>query len=155
MYSFGRRKAYNPFIGEFKKEEIDKGLYRFHDVVPCAILEIEVSKQQYGNAERLIDHFICNRDLYKYNYRGLLHSLINKEQCNDNRFLCSEFVYYILNESDIADFKIPRNLVRPQNLLALESKRIYKGNLKKLKYYNNYSENEINMRKLSTAYEKC
>lgn len=134
MYSFGRRNTYNPFIGRFRKENINEGVYKFCNILPGAIIEIEVSKQQYKKAKLLLEHFISNGDLYKYNYKGIVHSLLNKEACSDNRFLCSEFVYYILKESGIADLKISRNLVRPQSLLDdIKGKIIYEGNLKEIK----------------------
>jgi len=66
-----------------------------------------------------------------------VHSLINKPIYSDYRFLCSEFVYYILNEIGIADLKLSRNLVRPQSLLNIEVKIIFKGNLKEIKIPDN------------------
>lgn len=130
MYSFGRKYAYNPFIGRFKREEINEGLNKLHKYLPCLILRIEVSKEDYEKVEGSIKHFISNRYRLKYNYLGLLHGLFNKSGCFKDRFLCSEFVYYILKENGIADFGRPGNLVRPQDLLSLKGKIIYKGNLK-------------------------
>ncbi|WP_228107927.1 hypothetical protein [Terrisporobacter petrolearius] len=154
MYSFGRRNTYNPFIGRFRKEDINEGVYKFCNILPGAIIEIEVSKQKYEKAKLLLDHFISNSDIYKYNYKGLVHSLLNKAVCSDNRFLCSEFVYYILNESGVADLKISRNLVRPQSLLNIEGKMIYKGDLKEIKLPENklYIEG-IRAGRMSVIYE--
>lgn len=128
MYSFGRRRVYNPFIGRFVKESMYDGLYKLHDSSPCKILEIEVSEEQYVKAEKIIRHFISNSCIYKYNYIGLLYNLLNKETLN-NRFMCSEFVYYVLRESGIIDFNVPKNLVRPSDLLSLESTTLYQGNV--------------------------
>ncbi|MBN7772276.1 hypothetical protein [Clostridium aminobutyricum] len=154
MYSFGRRNTYNPFIGRFRKEDINEGVYKFCNTLHGAIIEVEVSKQQYEKAKVILDHFISNSHLYKYNYNGLVHSMLNKPVCNDYSFLCSEFVYHILKESGIADLKISRNLVRPQNLLNIEGRMIYKGNLKKIKLSeNNLYANEIGTRRLSAIYE--
>ena len=133
MYSFGRKTWNNPFVGRFKKENVNEGLYQYCNTIPAAIIEIEVSKQQYDSAKALLDCFISNSDLYKYNYLGLFYNILNKPLYRENRFLCSEFVYHILKESNIADFNISRNLVRPQSLLKLEGRMIYRGNLKKFK----------------------
>ncbi len=133
MYSFGRRNTYNPFIGRFKKEDINEGVYKLCNTLPGAIIEIEVSIEEYNKVKELLEHFIANSHLYKYNYKGLLHSLLNKPAYSDYSFLCSEFVYHILKESGIADLKISRNLVRPQNLLNIEGNMFYKGNLKAVK----------------------
>ncbi len=55
----------------------------------------------------------------------------------ENRFLCSEFVYYILNESGIIDFNISRNLVKPQDFLKVDGKIVYQGNLREIRPSNN------------------
>lgn len=138
MYSFGRRNMYNPFIGRFRKEDINEGVYKLCEALPGAIIEVEVSKQQYQKAKIILDHFISNSHLYKYNYNGLVHSMLNKPACNDYSFLCSEFVYYILKESGIADLKISRNLVRPQSLLNIKGRIIYKGDLKEIELCKNW-----------------
>jgi ribosomal protein L31E len=155
MYSFGRRKTYNPFVGRFKKEEMNEGIYKTSNTLPGAVIEVQVSKQQYEKTKELIEHFINNSNTYKYNYMGLVYCLLNRTSYRDDKFLCSEFVYYILNESDIADLKIPRNLVRPQSLLNIEGKVIYNGNLKELKPAANVNMNkqEIKVRRLSEIYE--
>lgn len=154
MYSFGRRNTYNPFIGRFRKEDINEGIYKFCDTLPGAIIEVEVSREQHEKAKALLEHFITNSKLYKYNYKGLLHSLLNKPACSEDRFLCSEFVYHILNESGIADFKISRNLVRPQSLLKLEGRMIFKGNLKDIKAQNsNWYTKVIITRGMVVIYE--
>lgn len=132
MYSFGRRNTYNPFIGRFRKENVNESVYKLCKTLPGAIIELEVSKQQYERAKALLDHFISNSHLYKYNYKGLWCGLFNKPVYSENRFLCSEFVYHLLKESGIADLEISRNLVRPQSLLNIEGKIIYKGNLKEI-----------------------
>ncbi|MPW25384.1 hypothetical protein GC105_06245 [Alkalibaculum sp. M08DMB] len=135
MYSFGRKKVYNPFVGCFRKESIHTGLYKIYDTSPCKIIEIEVTKEQYEKACALVDHFITNDKIYKYNYMGLIFNLLNKATFN-NRFLCSEFVYHILKESDIIDFNVPKNLVRPMNFASMQGKVIYRGEINNLGYIN-------------------
>ncbi len=134
MYSFGRKFTFNPFIGVFRKEEIDKGAYRVSPTVPSVIIEIQVSKEQYEKVKEILECFIANSSHYKYNYIGLLHNLLQKSVCYENKFLCSEFVYYILNESGIVDFNKSRNLVRPENFLNVEGKIIFEGDLKTIEF---------------------
>lgn len=130
MYSFGRKWTHYPFIGRFRSERINEGVYKLHKVLPGLVMEIEVSQEQYEMASKVIQHFISNSKLYKYNYRGLINGILNREVCYENRFLCSEFVYYVLHKSGIVDFHISRNLVKPQSLLQINGKIIFKGNLK-------------------------
>jgi len=132
LFSFGRKYTYNPFLGRFKKEDINEGIYKFCKVLPGVIIKVEVSKNQYKKTVNLLNNFMINSSRYKYNYRGLFHSLFNKPVYYDNRFLCSEFVYYILKEAGIVDFQISGNLVRPQNLMDLKGNIIYKGDLKEV-----------------------
>ncbi|ABR49086.1 conserved hypothetical protein [Alkaliphilus metalliredigens QYMF] len=151
MYSFGRKYTYNPCLGRFKQENINEGIYKFHKTLPGVIMEVEVSKEEYKKANSLIDHFISNSNLYKYNYKGLFPILFSGKEPCDNRFFCSEFVYYILKESGIADLQIARNTVRPQDLLNIRSKFIYMGNLKGMSSSNiNHNTNEIEIKSAGT-----
>lgn len=154
MYSFGRKHTYNPFIGRFRKETFDQGAYKLCKTLPGAIMEIEVSKEQYEKVKALLGDFIANEDLYKYNYIGLFHGLFEREAYDDHRFLCSEFVYYLLKESNIVDFKIPRNLVRPQNFLRIQGKIIYQGDLKAVRFTDgNWSIDEERIKSFSPVYQ--
>lgn len=138
MYSFGRKYAYFPFIGRFKREQMDRGLYGLQKSLPGIVMEVEVSEKQYNKVKNLLDSFVLNDSYYKYNYLGLVYGLFNMAACCDNRFTCSEFVYYILHQSGITDLKTPGNLVRPQNLLNIRSKVVFEGNLKDFEPQANY-----------------
>src|SRR5690554_6615617 len=70
MYSFARKNTYNPFIGRFRTEELDKGVYGLQKKLPGVVIEIEVTKEQYEKAKKLVDEFVRNIDKYKYNYFG-------------------------------------------------------------------------------------
>ena len=150
MYSFGRKNVRNPFIGRFNQESLDKGVYKLHKVLPGAIVEFEVSKAQYECARKLINHFVENSEIYKYNYIGLIKSVFNMSGCYDHRFLCSEFTYHILKESGVVDLKISRNLVRPQNLYELHGRLIYQGDLK---VYEGRSQQMKGFERMNVIYE--
>ena len=144
MYSFGRKYSYNPFVGRFVKENLNEGVYGRHDNLYGLVMEIEVSREQYDKAENLINEFILDKDLYKYNYIGLINCLLNRGSCKDNRFLCSEFVYYILNKSSIINFNKSGNLVRPQDLINIKGRILFRGNLKNTNWSGKaYNEAEI------------
>lgn len=130
MYSFGRKHTYNPFVGCFVKENLYNGVFRFHNKLKGQVLELNVTEEQYDEATKLLYDFVSNSNYFKYNYLGLINSLLNRESFCDDRFLCSEFVYYVLNKVGIADLDKPRNLVRPQDLLNITSEIVFEGNLK-------------------------
>jgi hypothetical protein len=133
MYSFGRKYALNPFIGGFKMERLNEGVYQFCRSLPGRVIEVEVTPEQYNQAVTLLKQFVDNRSRYQYNYSGLFNSLVNRASYDQNHFLCSEFVYYVLQKIGAADFKLPRNLVRPQSFIQyLNGRTVYQGDLKVL-----------------------
>ncbi len=132
MYSFGRKYTRNPLLGHFKREELHSGLFGLQKELPCKVFEIAVTPTQYYKAKTLLEAFVDEKEKYKYNYMGLLHSFQKKSISYEDRFLCSEFVYHILKESAILDLKMPRNLVRPEHLKQVGWPVYYEGNLKLL-----------------------
>ena len=130
MYSFGRKHTYNPFVGCFVKENLYNGVFRFHNKLKGQVLKLKVTGEQYDEVTKLLYDFVSNSNYFKYNYLGLINSLLNRESFCDERFLCSEFVYYVLNKAGIAELNKPRNLVRPQDLLNITSEIVFEGNLK-------------------------
>ena len=130
MYSFGRKNKLNPFVGCFVKENLNEGVFEMHKNLKGLVIELEVTIKQYNKINELLNEFITNSNSYKYNYFGLIYNLLNIEACRSDRFLCSEFVYYLISESGVVNLNKPRNLIRPQDFLMLNSKILYKGNLK-------------------------
>ncbi len=130
MYSFARKWTFNPFIGGFRKEDLDNGVYRFSRTLPGKVIEIEVSHEDYQMVKKTIREFSENRDKYGYNYLGLIYNFLNISVDVEDRFLCSEFVYHVLNKHEIIDLKKPKALVRPQNFEEVIGKVVYDGDLK-------------------------
>lgn len=132
MYSFGRKYSYYPFLGRFRHEKLDEGLYKRSRRLPGIVLELEVAKESYVQAQRIVQEFIDHSLRYKYNCRGLVFGLINKPTTRSDRFLCSQFVYHVLHGAGIADFGVPENLVKPVDFLKLPARVVYQGDLKRL-----------------------
>lgn len=131
MFSFGRLKPTNPFIGGFKREQIHEGIYKTHTYLPGMVMELEVSSGQYKRIAKQLGKFYQNRCLYSYNYLGIVTNFLGQSHQNNRRFFCSEFVYYILQQNGVCDLNIPRSMVRPQNLANLDGKILFEGNLKR------------------------
>ncbi len=136
MFSFGRRRPGNPFVGCFKRERLDEGIYKNASTLPGIIFGIDVTTEQYARAFDLIVNILLDSHMYRYNCLGLFGNLFHRDHRNDYSFFCSEFVYHILFESGICDLKRPRGLVRPQNLLNISGEIIYMGDLKHYKIKN-------------------
>lgn len=129
MFSFGRRWTRNPFVGCFRREDINEGVYANAAVVPGTVIRIDVTTDQYNAAARLVGDFLLNNHLYGYNYFGLMKQTVGRTHYSEHRFFCSEFVYYILRECGIIARPIPRGHVRPQDFLWV-GEPVFQGDLR-------------------------
>jgi hypothetical protein len=130
MFSFGRRWARNPFVGCFKRERLSDAFYRPYAELPGVVIEIPVSEAQYANAIALLESFLLDGHSYGYNYFGLASSLWGWSHAADRSFFCSEFVYHVLHEIGICNLGKPRGLVCPQDLMGVQGRVVFRGNLK-------------------------
>ena len=127
MYSFGRINPYNPFIGKYIEEHPNKGTYLRFKNTKCIILEVNITNKQYNNAYKIIKYMNSNKNKYKYNITGLLLAAININIKRVDKYYCSEFVRYILKNSNINIGNIPM-IAHPTDFLKLEnSKILYEG----------------------------
>ena len=129
MYSFGRKKPYNPFIGRFVVESADIGTFlRFKDTV-CRVIKVDINDLQYEALCSNIYDMIENKDKYKYNLFGLFLAAFNIHVSFNNKFYCSEFIKYVLNKSDIDVTMIP-DIAHPTAFMSLSDGVMYEGLLK-------------------------
>lgn len=136
MYSFARKHIYNPFNSGFVDEHIETGVFGKDKNVFCSVYAIPVTEQQYQRIQQEIRRFINNRDVYNYNYIGLIGILFGKNISSEKNYFCSQFVSHILQQSGIYLFQKENGLIRPYDFhIRLKDRRIYKG---KLSEYRNY-----------------
>lgn len=133
MFSFGRRWARNPFVGCLLHERIESGLFGNVATMPCVILELTITREQYLEARRITRKMLRRHRTYRYNYFGLLFNAINRGYETKNSFFCSEFVYHILYEAAICDLKMPRSRIHPQDFFLCDCRIVYEGDLKKMR----------------------
>ncbi|MBP3920343.1 MAG: hypothetical protein J6D28_02135 [Bacilli bacterium] len=127
MYSFGRKWAYNPFVGVFVIEDINKGTFKRFKNTTCRVIEISVTEIQYEQVCNKINKMVSECDKYTYNLLGLLLASINIEYHQNNKFYCSEFVRYILTSSNIDTSVIP-NIAHPVDFLNMDNNDVlYEG----------------------------
>ncbi len=130
LYSFGRRNLWMPLIGGFVKEEIDHGVYQKYDT-DCNIFELTVSEEKYRMIEEMIEKFKADYPKYRYNFIGLACMKLDIPFERKWHFVCSQFVAYLLMESDVASFGKSFSLVGPEDFLTISGKeKIYEGLLK-------------------------
>lgn len=129
MYSFSRKYVRNPFFGGFMKECPGMHVFGLFKDVPCAVIAVQVSESQYEQIEEMLRLFKTESERYGYNYFGLLHNLLKLQQKSHRSFFCSEFVYHVLYESRAVNLGLQPCQVRPQDLLFVGGKLVYRGNL--------------------------
>ena len=133
MYSFCRTYKRFPIPATFNKETVGKGVLGMFGYIPCELYEIPVTYEQKKEFELLIEHFKSNRRNYSYNYLGLGSILFNIRYKNKNKFLCSQFAAYILQQIGI-ELKKPVSLCTPEDLRHMPNcNLLYKGDL--IQYY--------------------
>ncbi|MEF2964266.1 hypothetical protein V3851_00360 [Paenibacillus sp. M1] len=98
MYSFGRKHPLLPMFGGFVKENIHS---RVFERATCALYSYSVDEGTYNEMRAYVRRFEENRDLYSYNYLGLLGVILNTELGGENSYFCSQFVSSVFQECGV------------------------------------------------------
>lgn len=86
VYSFGRKRPNNPFIGGFVKEDIKSEFMRRSR---CAIYSYRITELEYQAILCRIKEIEAAKESYKYNFIGLLGVLFQIEINRKDAFFCS------------------------------------------------------------------
>ncbi len=130
MYSFGRINPYNPFIGGFVHEYINKGTFKRFYNTKAKIYSLEVSDKQYEIIKNEIKFIELEKNKYKFNIAGLFAVGFSKKIGGENSFYCAEFVKYLFEKAKIG--MILPEIVRPENFNNRDELiEVYHGFLRK------------------------
>ena len=72
MYSFGRLYPYNPFLGGFVHEGLDRGTFKRFKKTKTKIYSLEIPEEKYDKIEEIIQAVQSKKNAYKFNLIGLL-----------------------------------------------------------------------------------
>lgn len=134
MYSFGRLNPYNPFLGSFIHEYINKGTFRRFKKTKAEVYSLFVTDEQYEKARKIIAYFNENKEKYKFNILGLICVSIHKKFKRKNMFYCAEFVKHVLKVSGISEVNELPEIIKPQDFKEMQGLRLeYEGLLRKYK----------------------
>ncbi|WP_244865242.1 C40 family peptidase [Xylanibacillus composti] len=97
VYSFGRKRPNNPFIGGFVKEDLQSSLFEQAD---CAIYRCPVNRKQYAKAKATLRQFERRSACFRYNLLGLIGVMLNKPIRRKCAYFCSQFVATIFERLD-------------------------------------------------------
>ena len=129
MYSFARLGKY-PLPGGLRLEYADKGYYRAHNQIPCALYALEVEDEAYDIAKEMVTGMLKKRDKYTYNVLGLMLCKLNIAYARPYHFFCSEFVSMVLEQSKAVELPKPASLMRPTDYKKVNGlKLLFKGKM--------------------------
>jgi hypothetical protein len=98
--------------------------------VPGVVLEVPVTPEQHEAIRVRITEFLLDSHAFSYNVRGLVGARFGRGHEAEDRFFCSEFVYHVLHGAGVCDLGVERWQVRPQTLLDLPGRVVFRGDLK-------------------------
>ncbi|MBO5452771.1 MAG: hypothetical protein J6A69_02265 [Clostridia bacterium] len=131
MYSFGRLRPYNPFRGGFVREAPHIGTFlRFSDT-EAVVVSLSVTEKQYREIKKHLSAMYRNKQIYKYNYMGLVFAMFGKGCAMKNSYYCSEFVKDVLVRFDVVSEDLFLEVVKPIDIYnAVNGRVVYRGKLK-------------------------
>ncbi|WP_042221307.1 hypothetical protein [Oceanobacillus manasiensis] len=127
VYSFGRKRPKNPFIGGFVKEDITS---EFLKNSHCAVYSCNISAQECEQIRENIKEIEAKKDDYRYNFIGLFGVLLRIKINRKNALFCSQFVANVLQGLQTIQVEKPSYFIKPGDLRTLEGMQlIYQGKL--------------------------
>ncbi|MGN1481462.1 hypothetical protein [Porcipelethomonas sp.] len=133
MYSFCRNNPSRPLPATFNREVVGKGTLGKFNNIPCEVYRLPVTKKQKQLFENNIEYFKNNREYFSYNCIGLGLIFFHIAYKRKNKFVCSQFVGYIMEKSGIKlDIPKPFCLYTPEDFRHIGfAKLVYQGELNK------------------------
>lgn len=131
MYSFGRLKPRNPFIGGFVKEAPGYGTFLRFPQTEALVIAVDITDKQYREINEYLAKMYESKDEYTYNYKGLFLAMFGIARHNEKQFYCSEFVKDVLVKFEVVPKGVFLDIVKPVDILdAIDGHVIYTGKLK-------------------------
>ncbi|MBR7796688.1 hypothetical protein GT022_11605 [Agaribacter marinus] len=127
VYSFGRKRPRNPFIGGFVKEDIRSDFMKKSD---CAVYQFTVADHECEKIVKNIKDIERQQHKYRYNFIGLFGILLQIEINRKCALFCSQFVATVLRGVPSFSLKKPACFITPADIRNHEGMElIYKGKL--------------------------
>lgn len=129
MYTFGRKYTPTPFPGGFIEEDVRKGLYNKKNT-ELLVYRLKVNNEAIYNFDRYVNKLKSERT--HYDYKGAIGVYLNKDKFSNNGYVCSSFVYEVLNELKLIDENSIKDKynwnVRPEDFKSLDNiEMVYEG----------------------------
>ena len=105
--------SYNPGRGFTVERPIEKK----RGGTPCKLYQVEVSDQTFREIESRINWFIDHPQEYKFNYVGMVFTILRIPVGFGNRYFCSQFVSDMLTSTGAASLRTRPNYYLPRHFL--------------------------------------
>ncbi|MBQ8234997.1 MAG: hypothetical protein IJZ36_05400 [Bacilli bacterium] len=133
MYGFGRKNALIPFIGGYVVTSKNGLFYRMYKNTQCRVFILEITKEQKRRIENILYNFNLNQGKYNYDFIGLVLRFLKIDYRPKNKYVCSNFAGYLLEQSGIYHFGKNTYSIKPQDFDNIKnSKLYYEGLLKNI-----------------------
>ena len=127
-HSFGRKKPHSILNGGFVTENKNGAFFKIFNDTTCKIYEIETTDEQYNKLEDILERMEENRDIYKYDYLGIIYRFFNIPKTYENKYVCSYFVADVLEKSNIHKFDKEPCFIRAEDFENVKGfNEIYTG----------------------------
>lgn len=128
IYSFGRKRLNNFFIGGFVIEKKTGVFFQKFNQTVCRIYELEVNRKQYQKLKKYLSYMEKNKSKYKYDYLGIILRTFHIPIHFKNSYVCSQFVAELLEKTKIHQFDKKTYFVKPEDFDQIKGmKEIYTG----------------------------
>lgn len=133
FYSFARRNIKIPIFGGIVEEHPNKGIFSIYPS-ECIVYKVEVKDCQYKKIKQNIQKMMKEYDKYTYNFIGILLLQLGIPLKRKYRFVCTQFVAYVLENNNIDIINAPWELAKPQDFRKIKAKQIFSGKVNELPY---------------------
>lgn len=131
IYSFGRKSLHSIVDGGFSIEMKNGEFFSTFDKTKCIIYEVAVSDRQYLKLASIIQYMEEHKEEYKYDFAGIVFRFFRLPVTFKKKYVCSQFIAYILQKCDIYTFNKKVCFVKPQDFENLNGfNEIYRGAFK-------------------------
>ena len=113
LYSSSRKNGRTLFPAGPCREYLNKGYYKRHTQIPCAVYELKVSDEAYEKAIEEVQQIMAKANQYHFNIIGLLLCQFNIPYHRKHYFFCSQFVSEVLHRSQAVSLPKDTSLMRP------------------------------------------
>lgn len=131
FYSFARRNIRLPIFGGIVEEHPKEGILGMYSA-DCLIYKVTVTDEQYDAIKAEIEHMLANKNVYTYNFLGLLTLKLGIPFKRRHHFTCTQFVAYILEHNGVECLNSPYELAKPLDFLEIKGEHIYSGKVNDL-----------------------